>query len=124
MKQLVILVAALSCLAAPHARAEPPAAGLHDCAKEPTATLDGAGMTVKFIGVCDKIAINGSGGTITIESVKHVAIAGSGNTVDIGATDKIAVVGAGNKVTYKKGLSGAKPKVAVMGADNKVSKVK
>ena len=95
---------------------------VHDCAKEPTALIDGAGATVKFVGTCDKIEINSSSGTFTVEAVKKIVVNGAGNKVEIGAADKIAVTGAGNTVTYKKGLSGAKPKVSSVGAGNKVGR--
>jgi uncharacterized protein (DUF2345 family) len=95
---------------------------VHDCTKEPAALIDGAGANVKFVGTCEKIEINSSSGTFTIEAAKKVLVNGAGNKVDIGGADKIVVTGAGNTVTYKKGLSTAKPKVTSVGAGNKVSR--
>ena len=96
--------------------------GTHDCAKDPVASFTGASANVKFVGTCDKIEINGSDGTFTIEAVKKLLVNGSTNKVEVGAADKISVVGAANVVTYKKGLSSAKPKVSAVGAGNKVSR--
>jgi len=96
------------------------AVGNHDCARDPSPTINAAAGTLTFTGTCDKITINGGANKATIENVKQLAINGATNQIEIGGVDKIAVVGAENKVTYKKGLSVKKPEIGIVGANNAV----
>jgi hypothetical protein len=96
----------------------------HDCTKEPEVSVNTGSATATFHGACEKIAINGSSSTITIDSVKKLAVTGSGNTITVDAADKIALTGSGNTVTYKKGVTAKKPKVSKLGRGNTVTQVK
>jgi hypothetical protein len=96
----------------------------HDCTTDPEVALNASGVTLDLTGACTKVAINGSGTTVTIASGVKVAINGASNTVTIDAADKIAVNGAGNTVTYKRGVSKKKPKVSNLGVNNKIARVK
>jgi hypothetical protein len=95
----------------------------HDCAKEPEVSVNVGGGTFTFTGACTKIAINGAGNTVKVESSVKLLVNGSKNTVDIDAADRIAVTGNDNTINYKRGVGG-KPKVAAMGSNNKLNQVK
>jgi hypothetical protein len=98
--------------------------GTHDCTKDPNAMINTSAGAFTFTGPCEKIAVNGSGNKITIESVKKLAINGAKNAVDVDAADKIAVNGTENTVNYKRGVTEKTPKVAALGANNKLNQVK
>jgi hypothetical protein len=96
----------------------------HDCAKEPDVSVNSSAAKATFTGTCDKISLNGSKLSVTIESVRKLSINGASNTVDIGGVDKLAVNGSDNKVSYKKSVEGGKPKVVTTGAGNKITHAK
>lgn len=96
----------------------------HDCAKEPSVTINDGDGSYKFVGTCARIAVMGGENKLSIEAVKDLAVTGGENTIAVDAADKIAVTGSGNKVTYRKGLSGAKPRISAIGTDNTISQVK
>lgn len=99
--------------------------GVIDCAKHPTYGVDtNGGLSLKFVGKCNKIEVSTGGNNLQIESVKTLELNGGGNNVNVGAVDAVITNGAENKVTYKKGVSGAKPKVSGGGADNTVVQLK
>jgi DUF3060 family protein len=128
MLRLISLVFVCSVAASGIAAADSVYAGAknvtHDCAKEPSVTINDGEGSYKFTGTCARIAVMGGENKLTIAAVKDLAITGGDNTIDVDAADKISVTGSGNKVTYKKGLSGAKPKVSTIGTDNKIKQVK
>jgi len=131
VKQDAKLVIAVSGGAAPanasHADVPPPDGdgdgSSLDCAANKSPSITGAGGTYFVAGACDKVAITGSGNTVTIESTKAVAITGAKNTVVVTKTDKIGITGAGNSVTWGSGLTTKAPKVAKTGKGNTVAKV-
>lgn len=99
--------------------------GVIDCAKHPTYGVDSnGGLSLKFVGKCDKIEVSTGDNNVQIESVKTLELNGGGNKVSVGAVDAVITNGAKNNVTYKKGVSGAKPKVSGAGADNTVVQAK
>ena len=96
----------------------------HDCANEPSVTINASGGTYTFTGKCSKIVVNGASVKLGVASVEKIAINGASNRVDLGAAGKISVTGSSNEVTWKTGLSGAKPKVSSVGTGNKISQSK
>jgi hypothetical protein len=69
--------------------------------------ITGSNNTVKLIGTCGALTINGNRNTVASDTIGDIVIKGRENTV-----------------TYKKAAKGAKPKVSDLGKDNKVKKVK
>jgi len=99
--------------------------GSHDCGTDPVVSLNASMTTLALTGACDKVSINGSQTTVTIESVKSVSVNGSGNTLEVGAADRISVTGTTNTVTYKTSVTAKKKtKVKKTGLKNKVTRIK
>jgi hypothetical protein len=99
--------------------------GSHDCGTDPVVSLNTSTTTLALTGACDKVSINGSQTTVTIESVKAVSINGSGNTLTVDAADKISVNGTANTVTYKHSVTPKKKtKIKKTGLKNTVTRVK
>ena len=81
-------------------------------------------MSLTLTGACEKVSINGSATTVSIESALKVSVNGAGNAVSVDAADKISVNGTKNSVTYKGAVTKKKPKVSKTGIGNSVKRVK
>lgn len=121
MKRTLVLSIALSATPA-HADRSYTTSATHDCATSREVSINASAATFTFTGVCEKIAINGSGNKIEIDGVTRIAVNGAKNAVDIGAVDRIAVNGSDNVVTYRKSLAKGGPKVGGVGANNRVTR--
>lgn len=94
---------------------------MHDCAKDPEATIVGNENTITFTGTCSKISATGNENKLKIASVKQLDVQGNENTITADEVDAIHVLGNRNTVVWKKGLSAKKPKVSSPGTGNKIS---
>ncbi|MBX3156242.1 MAG: DUF3060 domain-containing protein [Deltaproteobacteria bacterium] len=127
MKRLVGLVLVLSLAPAGVAGADRvfnSGGGSHDCNKDGNVVINAGDAKYTITGACEKVSINGSSNTVTIESAKKLSVTGSENKVDVGASDKISISGSDNTVNWKKGLGADKPKVGSVGTGNKINQVK
>lgn len=90
----------------------------HDCAAQPKVAVNGARNAITLTGACTRVAVNGTGNTVTIAAVTALAVSGSSNSVTVDTAGKIAITGTQNKVTWK---SGKHPKVSSSGIGNTVA---
>ena len=120
----VLLVLALAGTAAANSYLDNNKTVTHDCAKDPTAAVEGNANTITFTGTCERISADGNDNTLKIESVKILNLQGNKNTAVVDAVDAIHASGNDNKVTWSKGISGKKPKVASPGSRNKIAAAK
>jgi len=125
MKRIALLIALVPSVALADKSYNSEQSATHDCNKDPVVSINASGGTFTLTGTCDKVGINGSSNTVTIESVKKLGVNGASNKADVGAAEKIGVAGSSNTITYKTGLGGkGKPKVGSVGVGNKVTQVK
>lgn len=126
MKRIAMLLPVLALLSACSEEAPPQVlrtGGTHDCAQEARVTVEANGITVTFVGACERIVIKGDGNRITTASVARIEIAGKGNSVAIDAVDRIRISGSDNAVRYRKSLT-AVTAFSTIGNNNDIAQVK
>lgn len=96
----------------------------HDCAKDPSAAIEGNENTITFTGTCTLISVDGNNNKLNVESVKALSVRGNKNAVTVDAVDAIDAPGNDNKVTWTKGISDKRPKVSSSGSRNKIGATK
>lgn len=94
----------------------------HDCAKDPTVTINANNDTVALTGTCAQVTINGNQANVHGSSTT-ITVNGNNNTVVADAVDNLAVIGNNNTVSYKAGIKGD-PKVSNPGHNNTVTHAK
>nr|HEX4317179.1 DUF3060 domain-containing protein [Kofleriaceae bacterium] len=129
MKQLAWVFAAVAAMAAASvASAETinhdKVSSKHDCAKDPTVTVNGNDATVELTGTCDRVALNGNHATVH-GSAQKFSINGNDNAVTADSIAEVSINGNRNAVTWRSSIAKTpEPHVTNLGTGNSVAKAK
>jgi hypothetical protein len=90
-----------------------------DCGQDAVVSVSTSNGTYSFTGACKDVRIDGSGLTVSIDSVDKLAINGARNTVTVTTLGDIVVAGGKNTVSYATSIKGA-PGIRNLGRDNTI----
>lgn len=72
-----------------------------DCAKDGNFAVDGNSNTIKLVGACTRVMVNGNRNTIDVAATDRLAINGNDNTVNAAKAGTVSVPGDRNTVNIQ-----------------------